>query len=580
MKLKTKIILAMGFVLLGSSVIFLFVLRSVMEKEAIDLTREKMRDTVIQAETIRDNIALINERGGFDEAALIEELGSVQSYDQSTAYRTIPVVAAWESIQRVAEKEGFHFRVPKHGARNPRNEPTERESSILAEFAANDRSEYFTVDRSRDTLVYAKPIVLTRDCLSCHGDPATSPSGDGKDILGFAMENWKEGETRGMFLLEADLDRVMAKVDHGVVEASGKILLFVVPLSVLVVFVTLRFTKVFIVQPVNDAIEQIQAASEETSAASMEISNASQSLADGASSQAASLEETSASLQQMASSAKENYVRSQDAKRCANEANVAVLKGVSEVKEMIISTDSVKESADELKDAMGNILTSSEAISKVIKTIDEIAFQTNILALNASVEAARAGEAGKGFAVVANEVQALAKRSAEGARQTADLVENSVQKTMSGVEVTKRLTARLVAVTEQADAITAMLEEIGRKAHEVDHSVADIARSSEEQSRGVEEVNNAVAIMGEVTQANAASSEETASAATQLQAQAASLRESVRQLAEIVGKSERMKENAAGYFELPSPSHHDSWSNGRVHAGNGRLEDPFVSGRR
>jgi len=245
----------------------------------------------------------------------------------------------------------------------------------------------------------------------------------------------------------------------------------------------------------------------QTTAAAGEISSASQSLAEGASEQAASLEETSASLEEMSSMTKRNADNAQNAKDLATGTRHAADTGFADMQAM--------------SDAMNAIKASSDGISKIIKTIDEIAFQTNILALNAAVEAARAGEAGMGFAVVADEVRNLAQRSAEAAKETAAKIEDSIQKSENGVQISAK--------------VAQGLQEIVSKVRQVDELVAQIATASKEQSLGIEQVNTAVSQMDKVTQANAASAEESASAAEELNAQAVTLNGIVADLQRLVG---------------------------------------------
>lgn len=229
--------------------------------------------------------------------------------------------------------------------------------------------------------------------------------------------------------------------------------------------------------------------------ASRQINEASRELAEGSSQQAASVEETSSSLDELASMTRQNA----DNARNANETMESTAEVVAEASRAMT----------ELTESINEIAVGSKETQKIIKTIDEIAFQTNLLALNAAVEAARAGEAGAGFAVVADEVRNLAIRAAEAARSTAGLIEGSVKKIETGSSLLCRTNDAFDRVAEQTDAVR------GR--------IGDIATASGEQSHGIEQINNAVSEMDRVVQRNASGAEETASAAIELDTQAASL---------------------------------------------------------
>ncbi len=163
--------------------------------------------------------------------------------------------------------------------------------------------------------------------------------------------------------------------------------------------------------------------------------------------------------------------------------------------------------------AIDDIQKSSEETSKIVKTIDEIAFQTNLLALNAAVEAARAGDAGKGFAVVAEEVRNLAQRSAEAAKNTADMIQEAVKNSEGGVAISQEVTEGFQEITDGIAKVNSL--------------VAEIAAASNEQAQGIEQINTAVAQTDQVTQQNAANAEESASAAEEISAQSDELRSMV-----------------------------------------------------
>jgi methyl-accepting chemotaxis protein len=260
-------------------------------------------------------------------------------------------------------------------------------------------------------------------------------------------------------------------------------------------------------KPFLSIISQLGEAVALNSQSSGQVSRTSSALAEDASTQAASLEETSASLEEISSMAKRNADSANRAKELTRQTRIATDTGTHDVEAM--------------NTAMGAIKASSDGIAKIIKTIDEIAFQTNILALNAAVEAARAGEAGAGFAVVAEEVRALAHRSATAARETAEKIDDSVAKSRHGAEVCTK-----VAIN---------LSEIAGKTRQVDEIVGEIAQASLEQTQGITQVNTAVTQMDKIVQSSAARAQEGAAVAQELSAQSIVLGRTVDDLAKAVG---------------------------------------------
>ena len=247
----------------------------------------------------------------------------------------------------------------------------------------------------------------------------------------------------------------------------------------------------------------------QTASAARQVSMASNQLSSGSSEQASSVEETSSSLEEMSSMIRATADNAQKAKSLASDARKEAETGSNIMGEMM--------------DAMKAIDSSSAEVAKIVKNIDEIAFQTNILALNAAVEAARAGEAGAGFAVVADEVRSLAQRSAAAAKETADKIEAAIANSRSGSACSSKVGESLKHIAEKVSATDAL--------------VADIATAATEQSQGIQQINNAMSQMDKVTQGNAASAEESASAAEELDAQAETMKDLVAKLRGLVGGS-------------------------------------------
>jgi methyl-accepting chemotaxis protein len=258
---------------------------------------------------------------------------------------------------------------------------------------------------------------------------------------------------------------------------------------------------------------KMQQASEEVHSASAEVASSSTTLAQGASQQAASLEETSASLEELTAMTRQNADHAREANQMMRETTQVVEKA--------------NDTMGATQKAMEAVSQAGSEIAKIIKTIDEISFQTNLLSLNAAVEAARAGEAGKGFAVVAEEVRSLAQRAATAAKTTSQLIEGTVTRIAEGAGLVK-----------QAEAA---FQDLSKGAQRVAQLVDEITAASQEQAHGLDQISQSVSHMDQVVQSTAASAEEAASTSKQLSAQSRNLQAAVRQLEDLVGSHQRQK---------------------------------------
>jgi methyl-accepting chemotaxis protein len=256
-----------------------------------------------------------------------------------------------------------------------------------------------------------------------------------------------------------------------------------------------------IIDSISDIIRNIKIASENVASSSNQISGGAQALSQGATEQASSIEQLSAAITEIASQVKTNAANASNANKLANESYAEVERGNEHMKQMIT--------------AITEISDSSSQIGKIIKTIEDIAFQTNILALNAAVEAARAGAAGKGFAVVADEVRNLASKSAEAAKNTTALIESSINAVQNGTEIAETTAESLSTIINSTKKTTDLINEISDATKQQEIAISQVMQ-------GVEQISA-------VVQTNSASSEESAASSEELNAQAQKLESLVKQ---------------------------------------------------
>lgn len=284
------------------------------------------------------------------------------------------------------------------------------------------------------------------------------------------------------------------------------------------------------IKPLLKVARNISEGTERSLHASSQLTHASQALAQGASEQAAAVEETSASLEEISSMIHSTANNADQAKQLASETRTSASEGVQNMADMM--------------GAMAAIEKSSNEVAKIVKSIDEIAFQTNILALNAAVEAARAGEAGAGFAVVADEVRSLAQRSAIAAHESSEKIETSIKNSHMGTAFLRKVQESLV--------------QIDQKIAKTDILVAEITMAAREQAQGIEHITIAIEEMSKVAQESADNASQIATAAEQTHMQAKNVEELVERGIEVVGfkvtKSQRINEASSSVHPVKPSS--------------------------
>ena len=506
--LRGKIVL-LGVLLPTLLIILLLWLYGDEQREkAVEAFTDKARAICLTVESTRQEMEDKWALGLFSNAQL-KQYADQKQMDKVLA--AVPVVSAWKAAMRKAKEGGYVFKVPKFAPRNPNNEPDAIEAGVLKLLKEKNLDEHYVIDEATNSVRYFRSVRLTETCLVCHGDPQNSQkfwgNSKGLDPTGVMMENWKAGEIHGAFEVIQSLNQADARVEASLTKAGQVSVIGLVVMAVFFATLVIGVVSNSVVKPVRHVIHDLSANASNLLEAASQVASASNQLSDGAQRQAASLEETSASLIQLSSISKANAENVEQTSGMANEVRQSAEKAQESMNNMFQAISGIKKSADET--------------ATIMKTIDEIAFQTNLLALNAAVEAARAGEAGAGFAVVADEVRSLALRSAEAAKNTAQLIEDSQNNADSGVKAVEDVREILSAIVDGVNKVSAL--------------AGDISKASAEQAEGVNQISAAAGDLEQVTQGNAAVSEEAASASEELSGQAHELKDLVATLADVVG---------------------------------------------
>lgn len=322
------------------------------------------------------------------------------------------------------------------------------------------------------------------------------------------MENTNEYRSTLLKLIkiQKDMSKKLSE-DNQKTSETANILLIVISFAALSLMISIGMAIAnAITKPIQMAIGELTTGSSEVSAASSQVEAASQALAEGTTEQAASIQETSSTLEETSSMVQQNNENTKQAVILAKNTKEYAQKSNKEMSTMMTSMSDLKQSSNE--------------IAKIIKVIDEIAFQTNLLSLNAAVEAARAGDAGKGFAVVAEEVRSLAQRSAQAAKDTASIIEKNIALSEGSATIAKEVNESLTQIDEESKKVSELLEEI--------------STATDEQARGIGEINKAIQQMESVMESNASTADESAAASRELASQAVNVNEIVHSLIRLV----------------------------------------------
>jgi methyl-accepting chemotaxis protein len=564
--ISTKIIAVATIALIGVVAVNYAIFMSAYRRDAKVAMMDKAAAFTAVADEAKNHASEVFMAGSLDieelQKELKEEMEKTGDYKNTRFYSVIPVVTGWTVAREAAVREGIEFRVPAFNARNEENEPAPGSfrSKLLTEledgFNSSGLETVGKINPETNTLHYMRAIKLDASCMLCHGDPRTDdPNGDGIDPVGKRMENWAIGDMHGAYEVAMPLTPMDAQV-AGFFKQGMMVTVPLVLIAVGGLFLMIRFV---LTKPLNTVIElmkdvatgdgdltkrmdlnrgdeigqlgswfdtflekmhgiitDISGVTRQVAAASTEIAASSEEMAAGLGEQQNQTQQASAAVQQLTQSVAEVARQSTDASKAAADSRERATEGGSVVQETVLEISAIASQVDESAQAVTELGRRSEEIGGIIAVINDIADQTNLLALNAAIEAARAGEHGRGFAVVADEVRKLAERTTQATEEVGNSIREIQNETAIAVERIESGSKRMNAGVELAQSAGSALEEIVNSSGQLLSQVQGIAAASEEQAQAAEEIARSIDQVNAVAMESSEGASQAAQAAADL----------------------------------------------------------------
>ncbi|USN98198.1 MAG: methyl-accepting chemotaxis protein [Phycisphaeraceae bacterium] len=535
---------------------------------------EKAAAFTAVADEAKNHASKLISEGAVDVAPLLKEMqdhvAKGGDYRATRVFETIPVVVGWTTAQKAAARENIDFKVPAFDARNPDNEPepgsfrAELLRDLRAQVTSGGDESIYRIDKKTNTLHYMRAIKLDETCMMCHGAPAKyDTDGDGKDPLGFAMESWNPGDMHGAYEVAMPLDAADAQVAGFI----GNGMMFTVPILIVAGIGFVFMLRYMLGKPLNNLIDlmkdvatgdgdltkrvnlnrgdeigrlahwfdtfianvhqiisDIAGVSREVASAATEIAASNEEMAAGLSNQQDQTQAASAAVEQLNEAAADIARQSADAAHQADSSRANAETGGKVVADTVSEIKGIAAEVDESAKAVALLGQKGEEIGGVISVINDIADQTNLLALNAAIEAARAGEHGRGFAVVADEVRKLAERTTQATEEVSQSIREIQEETTRAVERIENGSARMEKGVELATSAGESLRVIVDSSKQLLGQVQTIAAAAEEQSASAAQIGENVQRVTAVSNESAMAAGQASEAAAELSRQSERMR--------------------------------------------------------
>ncbi len=573
LRLGTRAILATMLVLAVVLVVNYTVFGRAHHGSATQAMVERAKAFTAVADEAKNHAAKLHQQNVFEKEALVAEvkqaIATGKPYADTRIFKTIPVVVGWSAALEASQRENIDFQIVAENARNAKHKPADGtfRAQLLADLS-NQVSKgggemIHRVDPATNQLHFMRAIRLTSDCLSCHGTPGgpDDPDKDGKDVLGFTMEGWKTGDMHGAYEVAMPLAPVEAEVRGFVLQglmwtvplALGAVMLLVwmframlsKPLAMLIgriqeieqtndltLRVKMKGTDEIgvlgnsfngLVGTLHDIIAKVGASANEVAGAATQIAASSEEMASGMKEQTDQVVQISAAVEEMSASIVEVARKSADAAGSADNSGKSAEQGGTVVLQTIEGMKSINQAVRASAASVQELGSRGQEIGRIIQVINDIADQTNLLALNAAIEAARAGEHGRGFAVVADEVRKLADRTTQATKEIGSSIKAIQVETGQAVQRMQSGTKQVEQGVELATQAGASLQEIVNSAKTVAMMIQSIAAAAEEQSSASEQVSRNVESISSVTRQTNEGAGQAAQAAAELSRKAEEL---------------------------------------------------------